>query len=77
MRMLVFDDDAAVGRLVVTGRHLAGLDATAVTEPRRSAQRLRDAPPQVIVLDLQLGVTDGVEQLRFLAEQQLRRRASC
>ncbi len=69
MRMLVFDDDAAVGRLVMRVATLAGLDATAVTEPEAFRQSLADAPPQVILLDLQLGVTDGVEQLRYLAEQ--------
>lgn len=69
MRMLVFDDDAAVGRLVMRVATLAGLEATAVTEPEAFRQSLADAPPQVILLDLQLGVTDGVEQLRYLAEQ--------
>jgi EAL domain-containing protein (putative c-di-GMP-specific phosphodiesterase class I)/DNA-binding CsgD family transcriptional regulator len=69
MRMLVFDDDAAVGRLVMRVATLAGLEATAVTEPTAFRQSLIDAPPQVILLDLQLGVTDGVEQLRYLAEQ--------
>jgi EAL domain-containing protein (putative c-di-GMP-specific phosphodiesterase class I)/DNA-binding CsgD family transcriptional regulator len=67
--MLVFDDDAAVGRLVMRVASLAGLEATAVTEPTAFRQSLVDAPPQVILLDLQLGVTDGVEQLRYLAEQ--------
>ena len=69
MRMLVFDDDAAVGRLVTRVATLAGLEAAAVTEPDAFRQSLADLPPQVILLDLQLGVTDGVEQLRFLAEQ--------
>jgi EAL domain-containing protein (putative c-di-GMP-specific phosphodiesterase class I)/DNA-binding CsgD family transcriptional regulator len=67
--MLVFDDDAAVGRLVTRVATLAGLEAAAVTEPGAFRQSLADAPPQVILLDLQLGVTDGVEQLRYLAEQ--------
>ena len=69
MRMLVFDDDAAVGRLVMRVATLAGLEATAVTQPEAFRQSLAEAPPQVILLDLQLGVTDGVEQLRYLAEQ--------
>jgi EAL domain-containing protein (putative c-di-GMP-specific phosphodiesterase class I) len=72
MRLLVFDDDAAVGRLVVRVAAMAGLDAAAVIEPAAFRQRLIDAPPQIIVLDLQLGATDGVEQLRFLAEQRFR-----
>jgi EAL domain-containing protein (putative c-di-GMP-specific phosphodiesterase class I)/DNA-binding CsgD family transcriptional regulator len=69
MRLLVFDDDAAIGRLVVRVAAQAGLQATAVTTEAAFRQNLRDIPPQVVVLDLQLGATDGVEQLRLLAAQ--------
>jgi EAL domain-containing protein (putative c-di-GMP-specific phosphodiesterase class I) len=67
MRVLAFDDDAAVGRLVVRVATLAGMAATAVTEAEAFEQSLRTDPPQLVVLDLQLGDTDGVEQLRLLA----------
>jgi EAL domain-containing protein (putative c-di-GMP-specific phosphodiesterase class I)/ActR/RegA family two-component response regulator len=69
MRVLAFDDDAAVGRLVVRVATLAGMEATAVTEADAFGQSLRTDPPQLVVLDLQLGDTDGVEQLRLLAKQ--------
>ena len=69
MRMLVFDDDAAIGRLIVRVATMAGLDAAAVTDPASFRQSLAENPPRIIVLDLQLGATDGVEQLRYLAEQ--------
>ena len=69
MRVLAFDDDAAVGRLVVRVATLAGMEATAVTEAEAFERSLRTDPPQVVVLDLQLGDTDGVEQLRRLAMQ--------
>ena len=69
-RLLVFDDDAAIGRLVVRVATMAGLDATSVTDPEAFHRSLIDAPPRIIVLDLQLGGTDGVEQLRYLAERQ-------
>ncbi len=69
-RVLVFDDDAAVGRLAVRVATMAGMTALAVTDPVSFAQRLRTQPPQVVLLDLQLGETDGVEQLRLLAERQ-------
>jgi CheY-like chemotaxis protein len=67
MRLLVFDDDAAIGRLVVRLAVLAGLKAEAVTDAAAFERSLAAAPPEIIVLDLQLGGTDGVEQLRFLA----------
>src|SRR5437016_2763298 len=70
MRLLVFDDDAAIGRLVVRVATMSGLDAASVTDADAFHQTLIDAPPRIIVLDLQLGSTDGVEQLRYLAEQQ-------
>ena len=69
MRVLAFDDDAAVGRLVVRVATLAGMEATAVREADAFGQSLRTDPPQLVMLDLQLGDTDGVEQLRLLAKQ--------
>ncbi|HVC62441.1 MAG TPA: EAL domain-containing protein [Acetobacteraceae bacterium] len=69
-RVLIFDDDAAVGRLAVRVATLSGMDAMAVTDATAFAQRLRTLPPQIVLLDLQLGETDGVEQLRLLAEWQ-------
>jgi EAL domain-containing protein (putative c-di-GMP-specific phosphodiesterase class I)/CheY-like chemotaxis protein len=67
MRVLVFDDDAAIGRLVVRIATMLGMEAMAVTDADVFEQRLRSDPPHLVVLDLQLGDTDGVEQLRLLA----------
>jgi EAL domain-containing protein (putative c-di-GMP-specific phosphodiesterase class I)/DNA-binding CsgD family transcriptional regulator len=67
MRLLVFDDDDAMGRLVVKIATLTGMEATAVTTAEAFAERMQSDPPEVIVLDLQLGLTDGVEQMRLLA----------
>ena len=69
-RVLVFDDDAAIGRLVVRVARMTGMEADAVVDAASFAQRLRSHPPQIVLLDLQLGETDGVEQLRLLAERQ-------
>ncbi len=69
MRVLVFDDDAAIGRLVVRVAALAGMAAVAVADADAFCQQLLGDPPEVIVLDLQLGDTDGVAQLRQLAER--------
>ena len=41
MRVLVFDDDAAVGRLAVRVATMSGMEATAVTEPARFARPAR------------------------------------
>lgn len=68
-QVLVFDDDASVGRLVVRVAALAGVTATPVTDADAFRQALREYAPTVVILDLQLGNTDGIEQLRYLAEQ--------
>lgn len=70
MRLLVFDDDPAIVRLVSRVATQAGIEPVAVTDAVTFRQRLGDMPPQAILLDLQLGTTDGIEQLRLLAEQQ-------
>ncbi len=69
-RVLVFDDDAAVGRLAVRVATMSGMAAMAVTDAASFALCLQTQSPQVVLLDLQLGETDGVEQLRLLAERQ-------
>jgi len=69
MRVLVFDDDAAIGRLVVRVATLSGMAAVAVADADAFGQQLLSDPPQVIVLDLQLADTNGVTQLRLLAER--------
>jgi EAL domain-containing protein (putative c-di-GMP-specific phosphodiesterase class I)/DNA-binding NarL/FixJ family response regulator len=70
MDLLVFDDDDAIGRLVVRVAAIAGWQAVAVADVQAFHQQLQDRPPQMIVLDLQLDDTDGVEQLRLLAGRQ-------
>ena len=72
IQVLVFDDDASIGRLVVRVAVMAGAAATSVTQADSFRQALHDRTPEVVVLDLQLGDTDGVEQVRFLAEQGFR-----
>jgi EAL domain-containing protein (putative c-di-GMP-specific phosphodiesterase class I)/FixJ family two-component response regulator len=67
MRVLVFDDDEAIGRVLCKAAIKMGIDAVVVGDQDEfSAQMLSD-PPHVVILDLQLGTTDGVKQLRMLA----------
>jgi EAL domain-containing protein (putative c-di-GMP-specific phosphodiesterase class I)/FixJ family two-component response regulator len=69
MRVLVFDDDDAIGRLVVRIATMSGMEATSVTDAAAFSESLESDPPRVVVLDLQLGATDGVEQMRLLADR--------
>jgi EAL domain-containing protein (putative c-di-GMP-specific phosphodiesterase class I) len=68
MHVLIFDDDEAVGRVFAKVARKMGIDAVAVADPENFAMQLRIAPPHAVFLDLQLGETDGVKQLRMLAE---------
>jgi EAL domain-containing protein (putative c-di-GMP-specific phosphodiesterase class I)/ActR/RegA family two-component response regulator len=67
MRVLVFDDDAAIGRSVARAATMAGLRAVAVTDAKAFEMSFQSAVPQVVLLDLQLGDTDGIAQLRQLS----------
>jgi len=67
LHLLVFDDEEVVGRTVVRAARLAGLEAVAVSDAESFGERLIDGMPHTVVLDLQLGATDGIEQLRRLA----------
>jgi EAL domain-containing protein (putative c-di-GMP-specific phosphodiesterase class I)/FixJ family two-component response regulator len=67
MYVLVLDDDIAVGRTAVRMAALSGFEADAVTDADAFVTRLRGDPPDIVLLDLQLGATDGIEQLRVLA----------
>src|ERR1700722_20012914 len=68
MRVLVFDDDAGISRLVARIATTVGMEATAVTDSSAFAEHLLNDLPSIVVLDLQLGNTDGVAQMRLLAD---------
>ncbi len=69
MRLLIFDDDAALASFMATVASQRGWDVqTAGTEAEFQAF-VRASPPDAIMLDLQLGASDGVEQLHFLHRQ--------
>lgn len=67
MRLMVLDDDAAVGRLVSRVARTAGYEPVTITDASMMPASLSQERPAVVVLDLQLGQDDGLEQLRVLA----------
>ena len=69
MRVLIFDDEASIGRLLVRVATMSGMQAFAVSDAGTFAERLQMDQPQLILLDLQLGDTDGIVQLRRLAAE--------
>src|SRR5690606_12846392 len=68
-RVLILDDDAAVGETIRFTVEAAGMEARAVSDPD-AFLRLVDAwEPTHIVLDLVMPQMDGIEVMRLLAER--------
>ena len=68
-RVLVIDDEAEIGELVVSAAQLCGYNGEAVTNAQDFRAKLADFKPGLLVLDLQLPDIDGVMLLRELAER--------
>ncbi len=66
MRLVVLDDDEAIARFMATVANGRGWDARAVMREAEFQALIRAAPPNAVILDLQLATSDGIEQLRFL-----------
>jgi DNA-binding response OmpR family regulator len=67
-RLLLIDDEPALAEFVATTARLCGYEA-AVAANEASFRALFDShEPHVVVLDLGMPGTDGVEYLRFLAD---------
>ncbi|HTV90873.1 MAG TPA: EAL domain-containing response regulator [Stellaceae bacterium] len=66
-RLLVVDDDPAFGRLMKRAAEPCGYEVAATDDPRTVTTLMQSWCPGVIVLDLQIPGTDGIELLRQLA----------
>ena len=67
--LIVLDDDPASGRLIGRIAGTAGFAPHLTTDAGGFRAAYEATAPAVIVLDLQLGDTDGIEQVRYLAAQ--------
>jgi EAL domain-containing protein (putative c-di-GMP-specific phosphodiesterase class I) len=65
--LLVLDDDVELGELIGELGERAGFTSTVTHDSMRFNEQLGKAAPDLIVLDLQMPNTDGVEVLRDLA----------
>lgn len=66
-RLLVLDDEVELGELIGDLAEAAGFEATVTHDPASFNEELGRSSPDLIVLDLQIPNTDGVEVLRELA----------
>lgn len=69
-RLLVIDDEPALADFVATAARLCGFEADVAADEAGFHARFEAATPQVVVLDLGMPGTDGVEFLRYLAGHQ-------
>jgi len=71
-RAFVLDDEAQIGALVCKVLEACGLSPRQFTSPAPFLSQLREAPPELVVLDLSLGQSDAVEVIRHLERAKYR-----
>jgi EAL domain-containing protein (putative c-di-GMP-specific phosphodiesterase class I) len=71
-RLLIIDDEPAIGRLIKRAAEGLGFDVIAVSDPQSFVRTARTWEPSLIILDLQMPGTDGIELLRQLAADKCR-----
>src|SRR4051812_46935386 len=69
-RLLVVDDERAFGSLVKKIAQGAGFEVVFTDDPHSFAKMARSWNPTVIILDLKMPGTDGIQLLRTLAGDQ-------
>ncbi len=68
-RLLVVDDDPAMCEVILEVAEDLGFRVATVSETSAFESAYRDHEPQLLVLDLNMPGTDGIQLLRFLADR--------
>ncbi|MEO6360800.1 MAG: response regulator [Sphingomicrobium sp.] len=68
-RLLLIDDDPALGDFLAEAARECGIEAIQTSEDQRFRSEFLAQRPDMVALDLGMPGMDGVELLRFLAEQ--------
>ena len=71
-RLLLIDDELAVARFIAHAAEECGFEAVITVTAESFRSQYQQCDPDVVVLDLALPRSDGVELLRFLAEEKSR-----
>jgi DNA-binding response OmpR family regulator len=66
-RIVIIDDEPAFGELVRGVAEGCGYSATFTTDPATFKDNVVELDPSIIVLDLSMPGTDGIELLRYLS----------
>ena len=68
-RLLLVDDEPVLADFVATGARESGYDPILTSDDEQFRAEFLAARPDMVVLDLGMPGMDGIELLRFLAEQ--------
>lgn len=69
-RLLVIDDEPALAEFIASAARECGFDPVLTSDDRQFRDRFLEERPDFVALDLGMPGMDGVELLRFLADQQ-------
>ena len=68
-RLLLIDDEPALAAFVAKAADMCGFEPIIAEQDQEFRDSFRDNRPQMVALDLGMPGMDGVELLRFLADQ--------
>ena len=68
-RLLLIDDEPALAAFVAKAADMCGFDPVIAEQDQQFRDKFRQQRPQMVALDLGMPGMDGVELLRFLADQ--------
>ena len=71
-RLLLIDDEPILADFLANAAGEAGFDAVITAEDEQFRQEFKENRPEVVALDLGMPGADGVELLRFLADEEYR-----
>ncbi|HXG81974.1 MAG TPA: response regulator [Sphingomicrobium sp.] len=71
-RLLLIDDEPALAAFVAKAADLCGFEPAIAEEDEQFRRLFQEKRPQMVALDLGMPGMDGIELLRFLAEQEYR-----
>jgi DNA-binding response OmpR family regulator len=69
-RLLLIDDEPALADFLANGAREAGFEPVITAEDQEFRDQFMALRPEMVALDLGMPGMDGIELLRFLAEQQ-------
>jgi DNA-binding response OmpR family regulator len=68
-QLLLIDDEPALGRFIAHAAEIGGYAAHVTLSAEPFMQKYRELRPDAVAVDLAMPHVDGVELLRFLAEE--------